>query len=562
MSTLKNFPISVNGDTVVGFTNSKRIKQLGYADIPSLYSWYEDDPNKKHLGMIDLFSAMTNVVLPLYRDLFANNAVLEVNGVNGSFTYDLPVKKKSGMYTSQDTSTYSKTPGIDGSVFPMVFDEKLEPGTSVTYDAMYGKAAIVSEDFEVKQKGDSWQHMMLYMDNDSSAFFPADKLKAGIRYIVTDHLLGEYSTQFKSINSPNNVGTLKNEFILGNHRGVETFYTMYADKKAVQGAAVRAQDFWKKYAAEMMKTGGDMFIVGNINGKDSKGVPQINAGTARIGSTLEMLVLAELMRLETHSLLFQQGAVINEINGSKRANEGVWHQVRRGRVIKYSRPGAITRNHLRQAASYMFRSRNDLLPKDRKIKFKAGYRAYLNLLDIFREEVLAQTTGLAPYLGTDRMLPKSPISGTDLDNLSLETVMFTEVPIPDIGVVTVEHDPSLDYIPLADRNESGFLGGGYSHSSYSLVVWDAGDPEYSNAFTDLPSGTTLPEGFNSNANIYYVKPEGDHMYWGYRNGRYAGDKASDIMSSMKIMGREFWAYNMSAAWVRDVTRYIVIELKR
>ncbi len=562
MSTLKNFPIQVNGDTVVGFTNSKRIKQLGYMDIPSLYSWYEDDPNKKHLGMIDLFSAMTEIQLPLYRDLFANNAVLEVNGVNGSFTYDLPVVKKSGTFTSEDTSTYSKVPGIDGSVFPLVLDEKYEPGDVLTFDAMYGEQVVVSEDFEVKAVGDSFKHMVKLATNDKSQYYPADKLKAGIRYYKVNHSLGEYSTQFSSIESPNRMGSLKNEFILGNHRGVETFYSMYADKKSVQGAAVRAQDFWKKYAAEMTKLGGDMFIVGNVAGRDANNVPQIDAGTARIGSTLEMLVLAELMKMETHSLLFQKGAVINEINGMKRLNEGVWHQIRRGRIIKYARPGGITRNHLRQAASYMFRNRPDMLPKDRKIKFKAGYRAWLNLLDIFREEVLAQTTGLAPYLGTDRILPKSPVSGSNLDDLRLETVMFTEVPIPDIGVVSIEHDASLDYIPMADRFSKGFFGGGYAHTSYSLVVWDAADPEYSNAFTDLPSGVNLPEGFNENANIYYVKPEGDHMYWGYRNGRYAGDKASEIMSSMKIMGREFWAYNMSAAWVRDVTKYIVIELKR
>ena len=51
------------------------------------------------------------------------------------------------------------------------------------------------------------------------------------------------------------------------------------------------------------------------------------------------------------------------------------------------------------------------------------------------------------------------------------------------------------------------------------------------------------------------------MWWGYQDGRWNPDKASGIASSMKRLGREFWAHSISAAWVRDISRYIVIELK-
>lgn len=561
---MKNFPKVINGDTVIGVTSTAKVKDLGWMDMASLSSWYYDDPNKNHLGLINLFSSMADYRMPMYKNFFEEGAVIEVNGMNGRFTYDLPVVKPTGCYTAADESGYSETPGIDGTVFPITLDQPFTPGDVLTYDAMYGEQVVVTEDEVVEQEGDTWKHWVKFNTNDAHSFFPADKLKSGIQYFKIGHVLGEYSTQFSSIESPDNVGTLTNEFILGNHRGVETNYTMYADKKNMSGASIKSQEFLSYFKTEQEKLGtdemgrkSDMFYVGKLN-KEGK----IDTRTVRIGACMEYLVLLELMKLESHSLLFQKGGMITDINGTKRLNEGIWHQIRRGRIIKYPKPGGITRGHIKEAAAYLFRNRKDILPHERFIKFKCGYMAYINMLQIFREEVLHQTEGLAAYLGTDRSLPKSPISGKSLTSLEMEPVMFTKVNIPDIGIVAIELDPSLDYMPLVDRYEQGYVGDGYAWTSYSMVIYDAADAEYSNALTGLPSGTTLVDGGTSKSNVYFVKPEGGHMWWGHQHGRYNPDKASDIVSSMKRMGTEFWAHSTSAGWVRDISRYMTIELKR
>ena len=564
MSELKNVPIIVNGDTVTGFTSTKKIKDLQWMDTASLSSWYQEDPEKNHLGLVDLFSSMADYRMPIYKNFFKEKAVIEVNGANGTFTYDLPVKKPEGCYTAGDTSTYSDTPGIDGTVFPISLDEPFTPGDVLTYDAMYGEQVIVSEDHEVVKEGDTWKHYVSLVDNDANAWFPSDKLKTGIQYFRVGHSLGEFSEKFAGIESPNNVGTLTNEFVLGNHRGVETFYTMYSGMKQFSGAALHSQKFWNKFIAEQESMGMDengksldMFYVGKLN-KAGK----LDTRSVKVGATMEYLVLLELMKLESNSLLFQKAALVTDVNGTKRLNEGIWHQIRRGRIIKYPKPGAITRNHIKEAAAYLFRNRIDLMPHQREVKFKCGYMAYLNMHNIFREEVLSQVSNMSAYLGTDRSFPGSPIKGKNLQSLELEAVMFTKVNIPEIGVVEIEHDPSLDYQPMTDRLEKDFVGEGYAWSSYSMVIWDAANAEYSNALTNLPSGVTLMDGGNKKANIYYVKPEDGNMWWGYQSGRYSPDKASDIMSSMKTMGREFWAHSISAGWVRDISRYISIELKR
>ena len=564
MSKIKNMPQVINGDTVIGFTTSKKVKDLGWMDMASLSSWYQDDPNKNHLGLVELFTSMADYRMPVYKDFFKAGAVIEVNGANGKFTYDLPVTKPNGIYTSGDTSDYAECHGIDGTVFPIEFDQPFVVGDIITYDAMYGEQVVVSEDHPVRQKGDTWVHMVKYLTNNAFKFFPADKLKTGIQYFKVGHILGEYSEQFSNIQTPSNAGTISCEFVLGNHRGVETFYTKYADMKRTNGATLKSQDFWNHFQKEQEKLGTDqmgqaldMFYVGKLNPKG-----KLDKRTVRIGASLEYLVLLELMKLESHSLLFQKAGFINDINGTKRANEGIWHQIRRGRIIKYPKPGGMTRGHIKQAASYLFRNRKDMMPHQRRLKFKCGYMAYINMLNIFREEVLSQLEGLAPFLGTDRILPTSPVKGKDLTSLALEPVMFKTVNIPEIGIVSIEHDPCLDYQPLTDRFEQGFYGDGYAWTSYTMVIWDAADSEYSNALSGLPSGVKLMNEKGRGANIFYVRPEHASFQWGFSDGRYSPQKSSEIMSSMKRMGRSFWANSHSAAWVRDISRYISVELKR
>lgn len=559
---INGVPVTVNGDRVIKFTDSKKMKMGSYVDLPSLFTWYQEDPDTNHLGLLDLFSNTVQVRIPLYTELFKNKQILEVNGVNGRFTYDLPVTKKSGTYTAEDTSDYSDLPGIDGGVFPIILDRAYTKGDVLTYDRQYGSQVIVSEDYEIEPVGENFKHYVQLVDNDDSKWFPKDQLKPGIQYFKIGHSMGENSVHYSGIEDPNNVGTMTAEFVLGNHRGSEASWTMYADKKSFGALELKAADFYQNYLNQQAQISGDMFVVGNIApGSTNPKAPNIKSGTASVGSTLEFLALAEYVKLEAYQLLFQKGAVITEVNGTKRMNEGLWHQWRRGRLIKYSKPNGITENHIREAATYLFQSRPDLQYYDRRIKFKCGWMAYQNMLVIFEKWVVAQTTGLALYMGSDRALPKSPISGNSLTDLKLAPVVFTEVPIPGIGIVQIEHDASLDFQEGADRFQKGFNDYGFADTSYSMVIYDATDAQYSNARQNLPQGTTLVEG-GKKGSVYYVRPEGDSMYWGYENGRYAGGKASDIISSLKTMSRSFWVHGMSAVVNTDPSRTIIIELKK
>lgn len=562
-STINGIPRVVNGDSVIGFTTTGMVKQAGWMDRATLASWYKEDPTKNHLGLLQLFTNATEVQVPNYMGLFEKKAVLEVNGMDGSFTYDLPVVKPTGTFTMKDTSTESDAPGIDEGLFPIGLSKPYQPNDILTYDKQYGEQIVVDEDHPVTQEGDYWVHMVRYNTMDKRAYFPKEKLKAGIQYFKIGNILGEFSTQFSNIESPDNVGTLTCQFILGNHRGVETFYTMYADKKSFSGAATHAKQFWNDFQAQLatakddMGRALDMFYVGKLNPATGK---LINS-SLRLGSTLEYLVLLENIKMEANQLMFQKGGVIRSGNGTKLLNEGAVHQMRRGRIIQYPRPGGITKEHLRQAAAYLFQGRPDLQPMQRRMNFDAGGRAYENIINLFRTEFNIQVQNLGLLMGTDRALPSNPISGS-LDALKLSPVIVKEVPIPDIGIITVTYDPTLNYQVGSERFSRGFHGRGEAHDSYTLMIRDASSNQYSNARVGLPSGTKLIDGGNSSANMYYVKPEGDAMWWGYENGRWSPDKTSDIYSSMKTMAKEFWVHSVSACWIRDISKVLIIELKR
>lgn len=554
---------SINGDAIIGFTSAKDIKNISYADSSTVGNWLQDGENTtaKHLGLINLFSATHNVRLPFMTDLFKNSQVYELEE-GQSLTYDLPVKRSNKCVTAIDTSNLHEAPGIDGGVFEIVLDTQFTKGDVLTFDPQYGEQVIVDDNFDVEREGENYRHYVRLVTNDKREWFPKDKLKAGIEYVKIGHNLAEFGTDYSSINLMQPaMGSITNEFILGNMRGVETFYTRKASKMSAPGLSALADAQMDKAKEHLSMLGGkskEMFFIANktANGK-------IDKSTIKVGATLEYLALMELAQMEAHQLYFQKAATIETANGVMRLNEGVWHQIRRGKLIQYGRPMGITKQHIQEAVAYMFRGRNDIPPHQRKVKFKAGWFAYLNMMEIFREEVQQQLSGLSFVLGTDRTLPQSPLQG-DLSALTMKPIVFRTVNIPGVGLVEVEHDPALDYQPYADRFSSGFYGDGMAHTSYSLVIWDATNPEYSNASIDSKvKGGKVMENGNNKANVYYIKPEGSHIEYGYEQGRMAnGAKVSDVQSSLKQMGRTFWAHSQSAALVLDTTRYIVIELKR
>lgn len=549
---------SINGDYVVGFTNVKELKTLGWMDSAKVSTYLMDDKNshKKHLGLINLFATSHRKSMPFLKDLFAGAAVLEVEE-GQSVTYDLPVDRTEiKCHTAEDTSAEFDYPGIDGGVFALVLNQEFTKGDTLAYDPQYGEQVIVSTEHDVEQVGENFKHYVLMLTNDKTKYFPKEKLKAGIEWTKITHKISEFGTAFSSlslIKAPS--GTITNEFLLSDPRAIEAFYTGKAARMNSAGLTQFATEKADKIQSQIDAMGGKNMMF--YARKDASG----NLKPSMIGTTLEYLALMELSMMETNELLFSKAATIADSDGVKRVNEGVWHQIRRGKLIKFSRQGGITLDHIYEAASYIYQN-SEIPVSERKIKFKAGHLAHLNVMQLFREHAFLQLNGLpAAMVGSDSQIQGTVFSGP-LDNLKMNAVAVTSVMFPGVGEVTVEHDPSLDYMPTSDRFSAGMYGEQFAHTSNSLVIWDVTNPEYSNVNSKVKNASLIEGGSNA-ANIYYVKPKDQpHVTYGYEQGRTANkSQFEDVQSSMKQMGRTFWATSQSSALVLDTTRYVTIELQ-
>lgn len=558
---LRNIPGTVDGNNVVAFTNAKSLKgYFGETDLSSLARWYEEDPDKHHLGMINLFNGIENVPIPMYMGMIKNGATISVNGANGTFRYDLPVSKSFSIMTCDDTSNQYK-PGQDGGIFDIILNKKFEPGDVLTYDALRGCQVMVSGEWEIRNHNGGWKHPVKMISMSRYKYFPKEFLKSGIKYWKVGHGVGEYTTQLSSITGEDHAGSVTCEFQLGNHRGVETVTTMYAGMKYMSAATISTQNYIEEVNKRMAKMKQDNYgsnvdfavLTSAIKKQDGRWA---FAKTGLVATTLELMCLAELGRLEANQLMFQRAGVVTDNNSVIRFNEGLYHQLRRGFTMTYARKGGITKSLLTEAANYVFRN-NRMPVNKRRMKFRCGYHAFYNMSMLFEKEVWAQLNGLTgKLLGSDRLI-NNPLTGPN-DALSLGAVMFKSVFLPGIGLVDIEHDSSLDYAQMTDR--SCLIDGEYAPTSWSMIMEDITSSEYSNAYSAVPSGTDIKLG-NMDNNVFYVKPEGASLFWGSQRGRWSSASPTDILASSSAMNESFWAHSLSACWVKDNSKLLLIELQ-
>ena len=201
----KNFPATMNGDTVIGYTDAKVVKQsIVEHDLSSLEDWYYENPDKNHLGMLELFSNITNYPLPMYMGMIKQDATITVNGINGSFRYDLPVSETYEVVTVEDTSLKYAKPGIDESFFEIVLNAQFKQGDVITYDVINGCQALISTERPPKQEGENWRYWCKLWGRSRAKYFPKDMLRAGIKYWKVTNVLGEFSTQFSGVGGASN----------------------------------------------------------------------------------------------------------------------------------------------------------------------------------------------------------------------------------------------------------------------------------------------------------------------------------------------------------------------
>ena len=554
MSFFTNNVATRNGDVVIKATTQANAKtlvnQAGAQDFGTLHTWYEQDPLKNHLRLQNFFGeqSMSKVPSTLFKDLLSHDAIMEVNGWEGKFTYDLPVETDNRLKTVDDTS-YQIGAGEDGTTFKIVLNRQFAPNTTLTTDLLDGDAISVSDSEPVRDLGYGFEHTVILMSNDPNRTYPTELLQKDIEYFETGGGLAEYGEQLNLVHMPAGTQYMTCEFQLGSPQGVETWFTGKANSVDLKFGATHTQEYLSEIE-KFYREGKEVIIMKD----NAPGATHKN----NVGSVLEMLAIQKFDVNMSTSLMFQRGFTNKTQKGTVRYNEGLWHQMRRGFIITYGKRGGITREHIKQAANYVFKANPMLNSFERRIRFKMGSEAFNNVLAIFKDEVNEQLSNIAALLGADRLLPENPVSG-DLYNLRLKPVRFTEVMLPGIGMVELEEDMTLNYVTGVDRNLSGMNPNGFDYTTYSMIIWDAADQTYSNN-ANVKNAEVV--GNNRDANIYLVTPKEDKIYWGRENGRYSVERATDIVASAKTMHSSFFIYGFGATFLKDPSKFVSIELEK
>ena len=558
MSFFTNQTFVNNGDVATSFTAKSAtqatalVNAQGYQDFSTMSTWFKEDPMKNMLKLDSYFGQQEVSRTPLFQDVIKHDAVLEVNGWEGEFHYQLPIETDNNMKTVDDTS-HQELCGLDGATFSIVLNRELSPYSTISCQGMDGDILAVSDIVPVRNLGYGFEHLVTLAgaEGDSDKTYNRAFLKKDIQYFeMGSSAVGEYTEKLSKVHMPSGTNYMTCKFKLGAGQGVESWVTGAANSVSLMPGYTSAstQDYIKEI--ENFWDNDEEVLIGMTtkNGKHK----------FTVGSILEMLSIQKFTRNFNTSLMFQKGFSLSTSKGVIRYNEGLWRQMRRGFIHTYGRRGGFSLEDLKIVRDYVFKANTSLKVIDSIIRIKCGTELFNNIDTLIQKQFNKQIQVIAPLLGADRVTPVNPVSGA-LDSLKLAIVKAQTVNVPGIGWVEAIEDKTMNYVNVTDKNQRGMNPNGMDYTTYSGIIWDATDQTYSNN-SKLPDGVKMV-GNNKSANIYMVRPMGESVYWGRQNGRYSSGTATDIIASAKTMSEEFFIFGFGAMWMRDPSKFVMTELE-
>lgn len=567
-----NQNLAINGAAITDLSvapvrGEQMIKaQQGYLDASILLSSFvELDPMRNMIMLQNKWdervSRKTSFANTIYKRVIGSNAVLTVNGQEGGgFKYKMAIETDNCFRTVEDTSDQSPDEyvGASGTSFKIVLNKKLAPYQTLSVDKAYsGLFLVVQENPEPAYVGNGYEHYvsLLGSEVDKNLVFPTIYLQSDTIYQVTSgSYIAELTEKLGIPHLPDTTNYMEAEFKLGSGQGYEHWFTGKADSYKLNTGYTTADT--QKYLQELTALGLDDTNLGLIKAQLSNGSSIVSAA-----DLLELITIRTFNEKFNSALMFMPAAKISTAKGVIEFNEGLWQQMRRGKIFTYNKKGGLTEADLGMVRNYVY-MHNDSKVDDTYLHIEAGTELADNIERIIEKHALSQISNIAPFLGAQALLPgSSPISGT-WDALVVNPVQIAKAKVPGVGMLSVQRDPSLDYIDgKVDNRVRGINPGGKDHTTYSGYIWDVTDQTFSSN-AKLPEGTrAVGNEMYAKHNTYLVRPENNPIIWGRQNGRYSSKKASDIAASSKLMGEGFWIYGFGAMWMPDPSKFVMIELK-
>ena len=575
----QNVPTHINGEEIISIVQGKKF--FNSATFQGMIDrndyLYNEEENRYHLGLLSSWGMQGRETYPMISKLLERGSELKVEGFFGEFTYDKPFyDPKQGMKTVISTvEEAGDYPGIDESEFDIVLSEKCYPGDIIGTDPYGDEEQLYVQGCEASTlNGEGWRTTVTLTSGDPEKYYNPAYLDKDINYYKINHVAVEYTTQFTGVDGwlGQPTGSVRARFKLGGVRGVEGYVTGFADAINQGLNPIDGKDNESEQAMGAMQAefGAEADANTVIFGKPGD-IPNYRAT-----ALMEFLVERSLTKRTATAHLWQRKGQIKSTNGAIAVlNEGVWHQLRRGKIITIPKVGGLTKAHVAEAVNYVYKGSPKLDWQDREIMFEVGKLMENNFLTLFQNEIQQQlqslqSNGVLTLLFGDKgvlddRLRNQLVTGSSLNELQLASLLrFVSVPLIGIaGKVTIKHNPALDHLSGNPTDFRGQLQDGYDWTSHSAIIWDVTDVKYSNSTNmNVTGATTLKGDSKITDNLYLVRPEEGMLYKGQENGRWDRGKTSNIISSSRVIGQGFWAFNSSAQWMPHPDRVVMIELAK
>lgn len=590
----QNFPEFLNGERIIQIVNARKEGILDSRTFQGILDNTEYIFNRKsseyHLGLLQTWGMQSKERVSMIAKVLERGSEILVDGFFGSFTYDKAFfEPKKGFRTVRSTADeVGPRPGIDETPFHIVLSQRCYPGDILAADLYGDERQLYVIDCEASElNGEGWRTVVQLTSADPSDYYNPALLESDITYTKLDHIGVEHTDRFTGVDGfdANPTGYVRAEIRLGGIRGVEGMVTGFADALTLTSAKnsqmatanydtsveKAMREFQAKYA------GGDSDATTVIYGDDRKSEKTGKADPSKIKATslMEFLVERTLARRTESSHMWNKQGQIRNVNGAiGYISEGVYHQMKRGKVITFPKYMGITKAHILEAVEYLFKNNPDLDWQEREVVFEVGSLAEKNMLLIFQDEVKQQLSALQAngqlmsfLFGNDGVLSdklkNGLVTGSSLNELELSSfVRFTSVTLMGIaGKVSFKVNKSFDNRFGNPVEFRGMFENGKDWTSHSMIIWDVTKSEYSNNIKGITGGTNVSGGdVKINHNLYLVRPKQGMTYKGHSNGRWDRGKTEGIISSHSYIGQEFWAFNSSRMWIPYPDRCIIIEM--
>lgn len=515
-----------------------------FTDQNSLYEMYSKDSFTTYKGLISLWNQRDIINTPLIQMSELKNNVMYVPNMEGRFRYSIPYTVGFPKIVENLEADNPKA-GRDGQPFQIKLDTNIYSNTDIlTTDLVNGIQIYVTEE-EIIEETDGWIYtVQIVSSNRRNMYYPQQFMQPGVQYMKTRNANDEYDTQKSSITTTSSFMDLEME--LGNgHISVEHWITGYADMMRIN----ESKHPHLAYINKMVENKGNAILYANTDPATGKVIP----GSMSWQHTIEFLLRLEIEKMHENGLMWSQGGYVTGSGRKKvKVGAGLYPQLRSGNRVTYT---DISLELIEQHVANLFY--NSGIPvNNRRTKIMTGQGG----INQIAKELQARFTQTNPFMFQGKDMPGGIVYG-DRFNAGFVLPRFTQYFSPIAGWIEFDHNPALDHIQ-GNRLQDGLIGE-YPDASYTYMILDITDQNFTNAAARINSKIRVENGFNDGSNLVLVKPEGyGDVYWGYRLGTQHPNGPSamkGMFSATAHDGYSIWMKAFGNLWVKDVTRTLLIE---